>query len=55
MNREEDTIRFPLSWTEDPLEIIGFDFDYITITKREMVYFLDEFETMRPRKMIELY
>ena len=52
--REDDTPCFPLCWTEDPLTIIGFDFDQLTITKKEVVTFLDELSSMNYRKINEL-
>lgn len=36
------------------MAIIGFNFDYLTPTKREVVHFLDELEFMSSRVMIEL-
>lgn len=40
---EDDTPRFPLSWTGDSIAITKFDFDYLTITKKEVAHYLDEF------------
>lgn len=50
--REDDTPRFLL--TEDLVVIIGFNFDYLTHTDREVVHFLDEFEVMSLCILIEL-
>lgn len=48
------TTEATMSWTEDPMAIIGFDFDYLTVTETKMVNFLDEFSIMGSRKILEL-
>lgn len=50
--REDDTPRFLL--TEDLVVIIGFNFDYLIHTDREVIHFLDEFEVMSLCILIEL-
>lgn len=49
---KDDTLHFPLPWNEDPMDIIGFDFDWLIIIEREVIYFLNEFSVVSYRKMI---
>lgn len=46
--------RFPLTWIEDQTMIARFNFDYLTLTKGEIVQFLDEFQVMSFCTMIQL-
>lgn len=43
----DDTPGFHLTWTENPTEITGFNFDYLTIDEREVIQLLDEFMVRR--------
>lgn len=43
ITRKDGAHRFPLFFTKDPMDIKCFDYDYLTITEREMVNFLEEF------------
>lgn len=38
--------RFPLTWTNNLMVIIEFNFDYLTYDEREVVQLLDEFKDM---------
>lgn len=40
ITRDDDTPSFPLFWTEDTVVITNYDYDYLTITERELVDFL---------------
>lgn len=43
ITRKDDAYRFPLFLTKDPMDITCFGYDYLTITEREIVNFLEEF------------
>lgn len=43
ITRKDGAYRFPLFLTKDPMDITCFDYDYLTITEREIVIFLEEF------------
>lgn len=38
--KEDDATHFRMTWIEDPMVIIGFNFDCRTSTEREVVDFL---------------
>lgn len=40
---EDEIYYFPLYWTEDLMVINIFDFEYLTITEREMANVLEDF------------
>lgn len=46
--------RFPLAWTKNPLEITGYNFEYLTLDEMEVVLLLDVFEVMSSHIMIIL-
>lgn len=50
----DDAPHFRLSWTNNLAEITIFNFDYVSLTEREVVHFLDELKVMSSYKMIEL-
>lgn len=52
--REDDIYCFPLCWTEDPMAMAGFEYEFLAITKKEVVYLLDEFSIMSSRETTKL-
>lgn len=52
--RDNGAPRFPLSWNNNNVVIIRYNFDYLTANEIEMVQILDEFNVMEFRTMITL-
>lgn len=52
--RADGTPHFPQSWTENPMTIIGFDFNCLTLIEKEVVQLLNKFKVMSSRMMIIL-
>lgn len=48
------TPRFPLSWKRDLKIIIGFDFEYLTLVEKYVVYVLNDSEFMHSYAMITI-
>lgn len=43
-----------MCWTGDPVTIIGFNFDHLTLVQKYVVQFLDEFKVMSSHTIISL-
>lgn len=49
-----DAPRFPLTWADNHVAIIGYNFDYLTTYEIEMVHTLYELKVMESRTIIIL-
>lgn len=51
---ENDVVCFPLYRPKNPLAINNFDFEFLILTKRDVVNVLDKFNIMNSREIVEL-